>query len=502
MAVDYVSAETTKLYKQSTGNGWILELLWGDRVRTSTRRNGRTKVKARGQEGWVRTSDLDGQSLLELYFIDVGQGDGVLVRTPDHRHILIDGGWRRRSQTTLKSAADFVDWKFRKDYGKTKIKLDAMITSHNDADHYGGLWDLLGADEDDELDCNEVLVEVMYHAGVSWWRGSGDSRKNLGPKTQTADGTFLSSLLEDRADVVTRLNDNADPKLVGHWAEYLDAVTKTKRFNRTTPTKVERVSHLTGHLPDFGPGQDPIPGERHGDVAIKVLAPVEYEINGRPVLRSHGGDSKNTNGNSVMLRLDYGRARVLLTGDLNAAAQKALLNDYDGQRLEFQCDVAKACHHGSEDVSYEFLSAMSPSVTVISSGDNEGHDHPRANIIAASATTGHLEIDDDQLVSPLIYSTELARSVSFGEPQKLTSQDEGFEIDDKAGLKGTVVEYTETKAGDLHPRRRKRNLGDTLIVAGLIYGLVNVRTDGETILCATRNEKDASWKVKKVTSRF
>jgi len=60
--------------------------------------------------------------------------------------------------------------------------------------------------------------------------------------------------------------------------------------------------------------------------------------------------------------------------------------------MEFLCDVAKACHHGSDDVSYEFLSAMRPAVTVISSGDNEGHDHPRPGIVAASATTGHLEI--------------------------------------------------------------------------------------------------------------
>lgn len=35
-----------------------------------------------------------------------------------------------------------------------------------------------------------------------------------------------------------------------------------------------------------------------------------------------------------------------------------------------------------------------------------------------------------------------------------------------------------------------------------IYGLVNLRTDGETILCATMNEKDAIWQIKKVKSRF
>ena len=76
--------------------------------------------------------------------------------------------------------------------------------------------------------------------------------------------------------------------------------------------------------------------------------------------------------------------RILLTGDLNKASQTALMHDYEGRRLEFKCDVAKACHHGSEDVSYAFMQAMEPAATVICSGDGEGHDHPRPRIVAAS----------------------------------------------------------------------------------------------------------------------
>jgi hypothetical protein len=255
------------------------------------------------------------------------------------------------------------------------------------------------------------------------------------------------------------------------------------------------LSQLDESLPGFdGSG---------GRVAIRILAPFETKVGGRPALRNFSNDSKNTNGNSLLLRLDYGQVRILLTGDLNSESQRALLNDYTGRRIEFQCDVAKACHHGSDDVSYEFLSATRPAVTVISSGDNEGHDHPRPGIVAASATTGYLEIAQDRIVTPLIYSTELARSSNLGKPRKLTIKGEGEPTHIEGDQLASVdIAASVMKAGDLRPTRVTKRLDRTHIVAGLIYGLVNVRTDGTKIVCATLNEKDNTWQLKKISSRF
>ncbi len=159
MAIKYVADETTTLYKAATGSEKILDLLWGDRVTVVSSSGSRTKVKARGKSGYVKSSALGDESLLEIYFIDVGQGDGVLIRTPDHRHIMIDGGYKRASQPSGKNAADFVDWKFAKDYGESIIHLDVLMSSHCDADHYGGLWDLLDVAQAAELDAQEVQVD-------------------------------------------------------------------------------------------------------------------------------------------------------------------------------------------------------------------------------------------------------------------------------------------------------------------------------------------------------
>jgi len=506
--IRYVKHTTIPFYKKATGNDKKGELLWGDRVRVLSSNQARLKVKARGSDGFVSKSSVGQKSLLEFYFIDVGQGDGVLIRTPDGpsgsngRHILIDGGWPRKSQPTAKNAADFVDWKFRRDYEGNTIDLDAVICSHNDQDHYGGLWDLFNtsAAARQELDCTDVVAEVIYHAGLSWWKSS--SGRTLGPNTDTTKGRMFTRILGDRTAVEAALATGASPALQGEWSQFLRQAKKCKtRGGDKTP--IERLSHLTGSLPGF---DDP------DGVDIQVLGPVEFEVDSKPAIRRFdSSDGQNTNGNSVLLRVDFGDTRVLLTGDLNENSQKALLTDYTGQHDEFECDVAKGCHHGSGDVSARFLDKVNPTVTIISSGDSEGHDHPRPEVVAASGITGdYPDPLPGRLDSPLIYITELARSVTLGTPTKL-------EFEDAAGTTHTVtsddfkkvkITYKIVYAGDRNPRTVTRTLqraNKTVprqIVDFTTFGLINVRTDGKKIVIAARNEADRSWNVKEIKGRF
>jgi beta-lactamase superfamily II metal-dependent hydrolase len=495
MAIDYLSADTATLRDgpdSSTRTKKQTTLLWGDRVRTGDSSAGWVKIKARGDEGWIRQADLGGKSLLEFYFIDVGQGDGVLIRTPDHRHIMIDGGYPRRDQPSGKNAADFVDWKFFRDYGQKNIELDAMVASHNDLDHYGGLWDLCSQEESaaGELNAEKVLVECLYHAGLSWWKDSTSDR-TLGPFVDTDDGPLWTRLLGDRDSALAATAAGSGPRLQGYWSSFIKCLLQTRKKNGQ-PTPFKRLTHEDEYLPGFKPAA--------GKASIRVLGPPGYEVNGKPALRKFKGkDSINTNGQSILMRVDYGRARILLTGDLNTESQLALLKFYEGNVQELECDVAKACHHGSDDVSYRFLQALRPAVTVISSGDHESNDHPRPSIVAASATTGFLTINKDRIVTPLIYSTELARSHKFSKAENL-SVDQGSNpplVLKKANLHKASVQF-EKRQGVTHTL----HLGEARILADLIYGLVNVRTDGERIVCATMNEKDRGWEIKEIKSRF
>lgn len=69
---------------------------------------------------------------LFAWFFDVGQGDSILLDTPDHHQILIDGG---PDQTVLQRLAEALPLSDK--------EIDLVISTHNDADHLSGLNDVL-----------------------------------------------------------------------------------------------------------------------------------------------------------------------------------------------------------------------------------------------------------------------------------------------------------------------------------------------------------------------
>lgn len=505
MTVKYLESKTSWLWRNVAGTAERdrkLQLLWGDRVRVIDDTGARWRVRARGTTGFVAPSALGNEQLLELYFIDVGQGDGVLIRVPGDppRHLLIDGGWPRRSQPTGKNACDFVDWKFKRDYEQNIIDLDAVLCSHNDQDHYGALWDLFdrSAEARRELDVDDVTAEAIYHAGLSWWRPGS---RTLGTVSDTAQGKMFTQLLGDRASVEAGLAAQGAQRLQGEWAKFLgEAVTCNRRDG--TPTPFQRLSHASGTVPGF---DDP------NGVTIHVLAPVEFDIGGKPGIRQYASStSQNTNGNSLLLRVDYGKTRVLLTGDLNLKSMQSLRDDYAGELDQFACDVAKGCHHGSRDVAMSLLGDFAPTATILSSGDSEGHDHPTPEVLAASGITGLQKIESDKLESPLVYITELARSVALGTPTELKWTDANGTEHTVSGddFKNVEVTCQVTYAGDRSPRTVKMKLQKPnkvvprQIVEWTTFGLINVRTDGKELIIAARNETDASWNARVIEGRF
>ena len=77
----------------------------------------------------------------------------------------------------------------------------------------------------------------------------------------------------------------------------------------------------------------------------------------------------NINDNSLVFKLTYQDNSFLFTGDISSKVEEDMLNS--GEKLK--SDVLKAAHHGSKtSSSEEFLSAVSPKITVVSSGKSSG----------------------------------------------------------------------------------------------------------------------------------
>lgn len=75
------------------------------------------------------STPAQGQSL-ELHFIDVGQGDAVLIQSPTGQNVLIDGGRRDDDALTYLQSAGVES-------------LDLVVATHPDADHIGGLEEVV-----------------------------------------------------------------------------------------------------------------------------------------------------------------------------------------------------------------------------------------------------------------------------------------------------------------------------------------------------------------------
>lgn len=110
--------------------------------------------------------NLSGDSdQLEVYFLDVGQGDAILIRTPQGQNILIDGG---PDNILLYELSRVLPW-----WDRT---IDYMIISHYHADHYMAFPEILNkyqvknilvtAHQSDDLLYN-VWQEYLIEKGIS-----------------------------------------------------------------------------------------------------------------------------------------------------------------------------------------------------------------------------------------------------------------------------------------------------------------------------------------------
>ncbi|MEI8057948.1 MAG: ComEC/Rec2 family competence protein [Actinomycetes bacterium] len=125
-----------------------------------------------------------------------------------------------------------------------------------------------------------------------------------------------------------------------------------------------------------------------GPVTMRVLWPMR-------LIRGQGSDPNNA---SVAVLADVSGLRVLLAGDLEPAAQEAVLASGQITRV----DVVKVPHHGSAKQSPGWATTARPRIALIGVGLHNDYGHPNSGTIAQyrsiGATIGRTDLDGDLAV--------------------------------------------------------------------------------------------------------
>lgn len=390
-----VYADFKKPNKRLKRHNVVLMNTWLGITDTATDFEGNDWVKAvtAGKDGWIRREDTSSRLGMKVFFVDVGQGDGCLVEVGDKRY-LVDGG---PNSNLLRYLAGYQYTYLLRATPPKQVHFDAVFISHFDADHYAGI--------------TKIIADPRFTFGTIWHNGiarfqtkkakrPGEYDTDLG--TRTADETHLLTLCDDYDSLIAL---QVKGGLQATFNKFVEACRKAEAEGRLIPPngapKLARLDITTPSLETHD--VQGVPFE------IEVLGPVINEISGQPAAEWFSGSSHTRNGHSLVLRFQYGQNSCLLTGDLNEESQHHLMHNLSDAKLSrLGVDVAKSCHHGSSDYLTSFNKLVGAPATVISSGDNENYAHPRADAIGSVAKTSRSDF-------PLIFSTELARSIKSGE---------------------------------------------------------------------------------------
>jgi beta-lactamase superfamily II metal-dependent hydrolase len=473
----YANYPYAHLYKDdngSKGSKKIHQIIFGDWVgvlKPKKTDGDYIYVRVRGENGWMHKDALLDERVLEIVFLDVGQGDGALIVTPDDEHIIVDAGlgdnmWR------------YLKWRYNE--FKTQWTFKYAIASHPDQDHYGGYHYLAGEPN--------VFFNEFLHNGLLEYQDN-IKPSYFGESIKTSR-TYYTELFDSKQKVTDYLAHEPNwkhPSGREQWDKKYAKLLKRMLDNNKINGEIKMISEANKYLDGF---------EQNKPLNIQILGPMIETINGQMALRSLGNKGKTKNGHSIVFKLNYKDINILLGGDLNIKAEEFLMKKHTGQTLDFnsgteenefiesarkifEADVSKACHHGSADFTSLFLKCLNSVATVISSGDEEQHSHPRPDTLGAIGVNGRGD-------RPLIFSTELARSHRENENKTLV------EIKELEVRLATTTSPTKrlnliNKIQEKNDKLKERNV--------TVYGSINLRTDGERCIIAQKLEKGGGSKV-------
>ncbi|MFP4636592.1 MAG: ComEC/Rec2 family competence protein, partial [Nitriliruptoraceae bacterium] len=160
---------------------------------------------------------------------------------------------------------------------------------------------------------------------------------------------------------------------VGGIAEVLETVEVGMVWAAPLATELPEAAEVHQVAAERGvPVRAPVAGEETviGDLYIEVLHP--------PPGRPYRHEQSELNDSSYVLRFHHGEQRVLATGDVEAAAQRDLL---DGDVEQLAAELMTVPHHGATTTEPAFITAVGAQIGLIGVGADNRHGHPHECIL-------------------------------------------------------------------------------------------------------------------------
>lgn len=316
----------------------------------------------------------DPDSVLRIWMVYVGQGDGILIQLPtkynydanpndddseraEQIEVVVDGGPKSSGEAGARGLADFV----AQLYGEVSPKIEHVVITHHDEDHVGGVTRLLTE--------SDLSFGAVHHNGLASYRG-GKRNFPSDRRPPNAVVKYDSGMLSRGMAYVNAAKELDSGYLINNLGDLRSARTRGELegiYDQLAAAVVGNADN--GRLASFERAHAShsfIPSV--ADIEFKVLWPLA-------TLQSYGGNDwgETINGNSVTFRLSYGGFSMVFTGDHNDKSEPELLKALRAsQELALlDCDVFKVPHHGSSHADEDFFkrAGFKPVLAVASMGD-------------------------------------------------------------------------------------------------------------------------------------
>ncbi len=296
-------------------------------------------------------------------FLDVGQGDGILIRTEQGTSILIDGG-----STSNQRVGEYVLLPAIRYYGMSE--LDYVFVTHGDADHISGIEYLLNAEHIGVRIRNLVLAKY------------GD-RQGLANIETLAKEKNINVVYMEAGD---KIQEKQNPDMAGLTLECLYPSGSTLKAKQVVEREADSIAEAKQVAEREASG---ITDDKK--IAIGLDNAITANVPGEEAT----GSSLDANDLSMVLLAKYDGRKILFTGDAGSMVEKRLI--LEKSILLSEIDALKVGHHGSHSASSKgFLQTTKPQYAIISCGKKNHYGHPHEETLMQLQTIGARVYRTDQ----------------------------------------------------------------------------------------------------------